>query len=71
VLTLTIPARVRDTLTDTAMITNTAEFWLWDKWWETATPPWWPSCHCCEEVATNQVGAGPVYLPIILKNYLP
>jgi hypothetical protein len=71
VLTLTIPAMVRDTLTDTAVITNTGEFWVWDKWWEDEEPPWWPTSHYYEAVVTNQVGGVRVYLPIILKNYTP
>jgi hypothetical protein len=67
-VTLTIPVTVCGDY-EGNVVTNTAEVWLWDQWWEDEAPPWWPyGTHQFDIIVTNQVGGG-VFLPIIMKNY--
>jgi len=70
-VTLTIPVTVCGDY-EGDVVTNTAEVWLWDEWWEPPDePPWWPyGTHQFDIIVTNQVGRG-VFLPIIMKNYSP
>ena len=68
-VTLTIPVTVCEDY-EGDVVTNMAEVWLWDQWWEPPDePPWWPyGTHQFDIIVTNQVGGG-VFLPIIMKNY--
>lgn len=68
-VTLTIPVTVCEDY-EGDVVTNTAEVWLWDEWWETVPGlPWWPGTHYLDIIVTNPVGGGGVFLPIIMKNY--
>lgn len=68
-ITLTVPVTVCEDY-EGDVVTNTAEVWLWDKWWEPpGAPSWWPSgTHHFDIIVTNPVRGG-VFLPIIMKNY--